>query len=91
MRTEYDLEMLQEMGFCSGIENYTRHLSGRPAEFSTPYTLIDFFPDDFLLVVDESHASDSANRRHVRGRPLAQERAGRLSVSGCPARWTTGP
>ncbi len=56
MRTEYDLEMLQEMGFCSGIENYTRHLSGRPAN-STPYTLIDFFPDDFLLVVDESHAS----------------------------------
>ncbi len=56
MRTEYDLEMLQEMGFCSGIENYTRHLSGRPAG-STPYTLIDFFPDDFLLVVDESHAT----------------------------------
>ena len=56
MRTEYDLEMLQEMGFCSGIENYTRHLSGRPAG-STPYTLLDFFPDDFLLVVDESHAT----------------------------------
>ena len=56
MRTEYDLEMLQEMGFCSGIENYTRHLSGRPPN-STPYTLLDFFPDDFLLVVDESHAS----------------------------------
>ena len=56
MRTEYDLEMLQEMGFCSGIENYTRHLSGRPPD-STPYTLLDFFPDDFLLVVDESHAT----------------------------------
>ena len=56
MRTEYDLEMLQEMGFCSGIENYTRHLSGRPPN-STPYTLLDFFPDDFLLVVDESHAT----------------------------------
>ncbi len=56
MRTEYDLEMLQEMGFCSGIENYTRHLSGRPAG-STPYTLLDFFPDDFLLVLDESHAT----------------------------------
>ncbi len=56
MRTEYDLEMLQEMGFCSGIENYTRHLSGRPPN-STPYTLLDFFPEDFLLVVDESHAS----------------------------------
>ena len=56
MRTEYDLEMLQEMGFCSGIENYTRHLSGRPPG-STPYTLLDFFPDDFVLVVDESHAT----------------------------------
>lgn len=56
MRTEYDMEMLQEMGFCSGIENYTRHLSGR-APGSTPYTLLDFFPDDFLLIVDESHAT----------------------------------
>ena len=56
MRTEYDLEMLQEMGFCNGIENYSRHLSGRPAG-SRPYTLIDFFPKDFLLVVDESHAT----------------------------------
>ena len=56
MRTEYDLEMIQEMGFCSGIENYSRHLSGRPPG-SQPYTLIDFFPKDYLLVVDESHAS----------------------------------
>ena len=56
MRTEYDLEMMQEMGFCSGIENYSRHLSGRPPG-SRPFTLIDFFPRDFLLVVDESHAS----------------------------------
>src|SRR5947199_5939291 len=56
MRTEYDLEMLQEMGFCSGIENYSRHLSGRPAG-SKPYTIIDFFPKDFLTVVDESHAT----------------------------------
>ncbi|MGA3169516.1 MAG: excinuclease ABC subunit UvrB [Chthoniobacteraceae bacterium] len=56
MRTEYDLEMIQEMGFCSGIENYSRHLSGRPPG-SRPYTLLDFFPKDFLLVVDESHAS----------------------------------
>jgi excinuclease ABC subunit B len=56
MRTEYDLEMLQEMGFCNGIENYSRHLSGRPPG-SKPFTLIDFFPKDFLLVVDESHAT----------------------------------
>jgi len=56
MRTEYDLEMIQEMGFCSGIENYSRHLSGRPPG-SRPYTLLDFFPKDYLLIVDESHAS----------------------------------
>ncbi|PYL04160.1 MAG: excinuclease ABC subunit B, partial [Verrucomicrobia bacterium] len=56
MRTEYDLEMLQEMGFCSGIENYSRHLSGRPPG-SKPYTIIDFFPEDFLTVIDESHAT----------------------------------
>src|SRR5438128_12327918 len=56
IRTEYDLEMLQEMGFCNGIENYSRHLSGR-SPGSKPYTLVDFFPKDFLLVVDESHAT----------------------------------
>ena len=56
MRTEYDLEMLQEMGFCNGIENYSRHLSGRPPG-SRPFTLMDFFPKDFLLVIDESHAT----------------------------------
>src|SRR5688572_6421246 len=56
MRTEYDLEMMQEMGFCSGIENYSRHLSGRPPG-SRPHTLIDFFPPDFVLVIDESHAT----------------------------------
>ena len=56
MRTEYDLEMLQEMGFCNGIENYSRHLSGRPPG-SKPYTIIDFFPTDFLVVIDESHAT----------------------------------
>ena len=56
MRTEYDLEMMEEMGFCSGIENYSRHLSGR-APGSRPYTLFDFFPKDYLLVIDESHAT----------------------------------
>src|SRR4029434_2518789 len=54
--TEYDLEMLQEMGFCNGIENYSRHLSGR-SPGSKPFTLLDFFPKHFLLVIDESHAS----------------------------------
>lgn len=56
MRTEYDLEMLQEMGFCSGIENYSRHLSGR-APGSRPYTILDFFAKDFMTVIDESHAT----------------------------------
>ena len=53
-RTRYDLEMLQEAGYCSGVENYSRHLSRREAG-STPYTLIDYFPDDYLLFIDESH------------------------------------
>jgi len=56
MRTEYDLEMLQEMGFCNGIENYSRHLSGRMPG-SKPFTLLDFFPKDYLMVIDESHAT----------------------------------
>ena len=55
-RTRYDLEMMREMGFCSGIENYSRHLTLRPAG-STPYTLLDYFPKDFLLVIDESHVT----------------------------------
>lgn len=55
-RTRYDMEMLAEIGFCSGIENYSRVLSGRPAG-STPHTLLDYFPDDFLLFVDESHVT----------------------------------
>ncbi|NBI07830.1 excinuclease ABC subunit UvrB [Senegalia massiliensis] len=55
-RTMYDIEMLREMGYCNGIENYSRHLSNRKAG-SKPYTLIDYFPDDFLIVVDESHVT----------------------------------
>ena len=56
MRTEFDLEMMEEMGVCSGIENYSRHISGRPPG-SQPNTLFDFFPNDYLLVIDESHAT----------------------------------
>ena len=56
MRTTFDLEMMEEMGFCNGIENYSRHTSGRPPG-SRPYTLIDFFPDDFLTIIDESHVA----------------------------------
>src|SRR2546421_1113167 len=56
MRTTYDLEMMRQVGFCSGIENYSRHIDGRDAG-SAPGTLIDFFPEDFLLVIDESHTT----------------------------------
>jgi len=55
-RTEYDLEMIEEMGVCSGIENYSRHIAGRPPG-SRPATVIDFFPNDYLMVIDESHAT----------------------------------
>lgn len=55
-RTRYDLEMMREMGFCSGVENYSRHLTLRPPG-STPYTLLDFFPEDLLIVIDESHVT----------------------------------
>ncbi len=56
MRTTYDLEMMREVGFCSGIENYSRHLDGR-APGQAPYTLLDYFPDDYLVVLDESHVT----------------------------------
>ena len=55
-RTRYDMEMMEEMGYCSGIENYSRHLAGRKAG-QAPYTLLDYFPDDFLIMVDESHVT----------------------------------
>jgi excinuclease ABC subunit B len=56
MRTNYDLEMMREVGFCSGIENYSRHIDGREAK-TAPYTLLDYFPDDYLIVIDESHVT----------------------------------
>ena len=56
MRTTYDIEMMRQIGTCSGIENYSRHIDGRPAG-SAPHTLLDFFPEDFLLVIDESHVT----------------------------------
>ncbi len=65
-RTLYDLEMLREIGFCQGIENYSRHISGR-AEGSAPYTLLDYFPDDFLMIIDESHVTVSQVRGMYNG------------------------
>ena len=55
-RTNFDIEMLREMGYCNGVENYSRHISGRP-KGSAPFTLIDYFPDDFLIIADESHVT----------------------------------
>ena len=63
-RTNYDIEMLKETGFCNGVENYSRHLALREAG-ETPSCLIDFFPKDFLLVVDESHVTLTASSRYV--------------------------
>jgi excinuclease ABC subunit B len=65
-RTRYDLEMLREVGYCSGVENYSRHLSRRPPG-SRPWTLLDYFPDDFLLIVDESHMTIPQVRGMYRG------------------------
>ena len=75
MRTEYDMEMLREIGFCNGIENYSRHLSGRkPGQ--RPWCLIDFFPEDFLLFVDESHVTLPPSRRDVSRRLLKKAKTG---------------
>lgn len=72
-RTEYDLEMLHEMGYCSGIENYSRHLDGRqPGE--APYTLLDFFPDDSLFIIDESHITMPQIRGMYNGDRARKER-----------------
>lgn len=65
-RTMYDIEMMREIGFCQGIENYSRHISGRE-EGSAPYTLMDYFPDDFLLIIDESHVTVSQVRAMYNG------------------------
>ena len=78
-RTQYDMEMLREMGFCNGIENYSRILLGKQPG-ATPNCLLDYFPDDFLVFIDESHMTRAADPRHVRGRPLAQADAGRLRL-----------
>ena len=88
MRTTFDLEMMQQIGFCSGIENYSRHIDGR-APGEAPHCLLDYFPDDFLVVIDESHVTVPADRRDVRGRlPRASARSS-STASGCRARSTT--
>ena len=82
MRTTYDVEMMRQVGSCSGIENYSMHIDGR-SRGSAPNCLLDYFPEDFVLVVDESHVAVPADRRHVRGRhvPQAQPRRPRLPAA----------
>ena len=64
MRTEYDLEMLREIGFCGGIENYSRPLSGREPG-ARPDCLLDYFPEDFITIIDESHVTLPSSAWHV--------------------------
>ena len=85
----YDIEMLQEIGFCKGIENYSRVLSGR-APGSTPCTLLDYFPEDFLLFVDESHVTLPQVRGMYRRGLCPQKDAWWITASACPALLITG-
>ena len=78
-RTEYDLEMMREMGYCSGIENYSRILDGR-SRGQPPFTLLDYFPRDFVCLHRRVARHRAADRRHVRGRPLAQDGARRARL-----------
>ena len=71
-RTMYDIEMMQEIGFCQGIENYSRHISGR-APGSAPYTLLDYFPDDYLMIIDESHVTIPQVRAMYNGDRVRKE------------------
>ena len=78
-RVTYDMEMLRELGHCSGIENYSRYFDGREPG-TRPYCLLDFFPEDFLIVIDESHVSVPQIRAHVRRRPCPQDKPGGIRI-----------
>ena len=80
-RTRFDIEMMLEMGYCPGIENYSRPLSGPAAGLEPPYTLFDFFPNDYLLIVDESHATVPQVRAMFAGDQQPQDDAGRARLS----------
>ena len=88
MRTTYDLEMMREMGFCSGIENYSRHIDGREAG-TAPYTLLDYFPEDWLCVIDESHVTVPHLHGMYEG-DMSAKGPWSTTGSGSPQRWTTG-
>ena len=89
-RTNFDVEMMRETGFCSGIENYSRHLDfGKPGE--PPCTLLDYFPEDFLIIVDESHMTLPQVRGMYFGRPVHARPLWWIMGSVCPRHWITGP
>ncbi len=88
MRTTYDIEMMRQVGSCSGIENYSMHMDGR-SRGSAPNTLLDYFPEDFVLVVDESHVAVPRSAACTRATCPASA-TWSSTASGCRARWTTG-
>ena len=89
-RTEYDMEMMQEIGYCSGIENYSRHLSGRKSG-ERPFCLIDYFPKDFLTIIDESHVSYPSDQRDVQRRPLPPKIISLNTAGACLPLLTIAP
>ena len=88
MRTRYDLEMMREIGFCSGIENYSRHISGRKTG-EPPYTLLDYFPEEFLVIIDESHQTIPQIRGMYHGDRSRKESLS-STVSDCHRLWIIG-
>ncbi len=88
-RTTFDLEMIRELGYCSGIENYSRYLDGREPG-TRPFCLLDYFPDDYLLVVDESHVTLPQVRAMYGGDRSRKENLVEFGFRLLP-RWTTGP
>ena len=87
MRTKYDIEMMRQVGFCSGIENYSRHIDGR-GPGTPPSTLLDYFPEDFLLVIDESHVTVPQIGGMYEG-DMSRKRTSSSTASGCRRRPTT--
>ena len=78
-RTNYDIEMMREIGYCNGIENYSRYMDGRKAG-EPPFTLLDYFPEDYLMIVDESHVTFPQVRAMYAGRSLQEGQPGRIRI-----------
>ena len=89
MRTTYDIEMMRQVGSCSGIENYSRHIDGRGAAAARRTRLLDYFPEDFLLVIDESHVTVPQIGAMYEGDMSPQAHAGRPRLPAAAAPWTT--